>query len=568
MILQFSILTPILLIISLIFAVLAYDLRHIWDKTVRLPVTLFFVCGAVWAFGDAGIYAVFDPESQLAITTLSFIGISCIPVTLFLISCAFARLNWFSSIKRIALLFILPAVTIILVGTNSIHGLMYSGVIERHILGIIVWEVSYGPLYPIHILYSYVLIVSSMSILIYQYASSTPLVRRQIGLLFLGIIIPVIANLLYFFRLDPYPGIDFTPFSLLVTAGLIISGNIKIGLFRIVPLACKTIIESMEDGVLIMDTHHQIVDMNRSASTIIGDTLENLEGSDGRTILKQWGDPDAGQSVLVHRGVEQVYEVRSHAIKGKDDLRYGTIIYLRDITEIYRAQKGLEEANRKLHLLSSITRHDILNQITTALGYGAIIEEELPDTQQSKQYMRKLMDAVRTIKDQITFTADYENLGIHEPKWQHVASIAQLAKEEIDPGTISLDVLCGDLEIYSDPLFVKVFSNLFHNTITHGKSATRIQISFCNDGSDGILTVVDDGIGIPDDRKEEIFIPTHGSKSGLGLFLIREILSITNITIKETGVYGEGTQFEMRIPEYAYRNAPEEKRHQSIQKES
>ncbi len=559
MIFQFSILTPTLLIVALVFAISAYHLRGSWSEQLRGPVTLFLVLAAIWAFGDACLYMAADPGSQLAITTLSSIGFSGIPVTFFLIACAFTGIRWFATAQRAAILFIIPLINVILVGTNSIHGLFYSGVTEQLVLGTIVWEVIYGPIYPLHTLYSYFLIACSICILIYRYTASTPRVREQLFLLFIGIIVPIIFNLLYLFRLDPFPGVDLTPFALLITLSLIvISGNTNLGLFTIIPLARKTVIETMNDGVIVLDQNNRVVDMNRAATIVVGNTFAEIEGTDGMNILRRWGIHDMKGSHLIHRDDgDEIFEVRTEPFASRKGIPIGTTIFIRDITDVYRARQSLEVANKKLNLLSSITRHDILNQITSILGYGSIIQEELPGDPEIQRYMEKLTEAVRTIERQITFTADYENLGAREPAWQHVESTARWAEQEINPANITLSVETGDLEIYSDPLLLKVFSNLVHNTIIHGERATRITIRFHQDGENGVLTIEDDGIGIPDDMKERIFSHIRGSKMGLGLYLIREILSITGMTIRETGTWKEGARFEISIPKNTYRNNPD-----------
>jgi signal transduction histidine kinase len=73
--------------------------------------------------------------------------------------------------------------------------------------------------------------------------------------------------------------------------------------------------------------------------------------------------------------------------------------------------------------------------------------------------------------------------------------------------------------------------------------------------TDDVLTILyeDNGVGITPEFKEKIFIRGFGKHTGLGLFLIREILSITGITIAETGEYGKGVRFAIRVPNDRYR---------------
>ena len=87
------------------------------------------------------------------------------------------------------------------------------------------------------------------------------------------------------------------------------------------------------------------------------------------------------------------------------------------------------------------------------------------------------------------------------------------------------------------------------------KYATRTpEISVkCQETVDGLIfTIMDNGPGIPEDEKELIFTKGYGSGTGLGLFLVREILGITGMQIRETGIYGKGARFEILIPPGKY----------------
>jgi len=99
----------------------------------------------------------------------------------------------------------------------------------------------------------------------------------------------------------------------------------------------------------------------------------------------------------------------------------------------------------------------------------------------------------------------------------------------------------------------RVFSNLIENAARHGKSVSQVVITY-QIRDDGLLIYVeDDGVGIPDPEKERIFEYSADGGGGLGLFFVREILSITGMTIAETGTPGEGARFEIHIPPGGYR---------------
>jgi signal transduction histidine kinase len=116
---------------------------------------------------------------------------------------------------------------------------------------------------------------------------------------------------------------------------------------------------------------------------------------------------------------------------------------------------------------------------------------------------------------------------------------------------ISVDL--GGLELYADPMLEKVFYNLIDNTLRHSEKATRITVSCTRQGNDLLLTYEDDGNGVSPEDKERIFERGFGKNTGLGLFLVRLILNITNIKVREVGEFGKGVRFEMLVPDGAYR---------------
>ena len=129
------------------------------------------------------------------------------------------------------------------------------------------------------------------------------------------------------------------------------------------------------------------------------------------------------------------------------------------------------------------------------------------------------------------------------------------AVSALDMGAVEVIDSTDDLEILVDPMFEKVFVNLLINSRKHGQRVSRITVGHYARGDDMVLAYSDDGVGIPEADKEKIFEPGYGKDSGLGLFLIREILSITGISIAEVGMPEEGATFEMVVPSRGFRFA-------------
>jgi PAS domain S-box-containing protein len=223
-----------------------------------------------------------------------------------------------------------------------------------------------------------------------------------------------------------------------------------------------------------------------------------------------------------------------------------------EILERKRFEATLQLANRKLNTLSSITRHDILNQITAIVMYVSLAEELVQD-QTLLSYLKKIEQTTQMIQKQIQFARDYEELGISSPRWQSVDATISKAVSGIQTGNVRVEKDVEGLEVYADMLLEKVFYNFVDNALRHGQKVTRIRFSL-QETADGItIFCKDDGIGVPESMKEGIFKREFYRNTGYGLFLASEILGITGLTICETGEPGSGARFEIRVPKGTYR---------------
>jgi PAS domain S-box-containing protein len=224
-----------------------------------------------------------------------------------------------------------------------------------------------------------------------------------------------------------------------------------------------------------------------------------------------------------------------------------------DITDRKRAEEALNQANKKLNLLSGITRHDINNQLLVLNGFLNLLHKRTSD-EALEDFFTKITKASSRISSMIQFTREYEEIGVKAPVWQDCRTLVDNAAKEAPLGRVSLiNDLTAGIEVYADPLITKVCYNLMDNAAKHGGKIKILRFSAMNRNGNHIIICEDDGEGIPDDEKEKIFVRGFGKNTGLGLFLSREILSITGITIRETGEPGKGARFEMTVPKGMYR---------------
>ncbi len=240
-----------------------------------------------------------------------------------------------------------------------------------------------------------------------------------------------------------------------------------------------------------------------------------------------------------------------HAFRKMKDRAYA------EIEERKRKEEALALANRKNNLLSSITRHDLLNQIMALKFYIELMREE-KDPAVISEILQKEESLAGIIEHQVNFARDYQEMGIHAPAWQQVNGCIERARASLPTKGVEIIMDLDSLEIYADPLLEKVFYNFIDNALNYGGSnMTAIWVSSEKTPEGLVLSLEDNGTGIEAKDREHLFTRGFGKHTGLGLFLIREILSITEIGIREAGSPGKGARFEILVPEGKFRYARE-----------
>ena len=223
-----------------------------------------------------------------------------------------------------------------------------------------------------------------------------------------------------------------------------------------------------------------------------------------------------------------------------------------DIHERKRVEDALRHATRQIILLNSITRHDILNGITNLRLSLELIKEE-PLSEKLLHFVEQQEKTIAQLQHQINFTRYYQNIGVRPPKWKDIGERFSAAASTLPLGNITIAADVKNIEVFSDDLIERVFTNLIENTLEHATKATGIRFFTQPQGKDLVLVYEDNGIGIPAEEKELIFEHTRRGRISYGLFFAREVLAITGLSMRETGEPGKGVRFEILVPEGLFR---------------
>jgi PAS domain S-box-containing protein len=246
-------------------------------------------------------------------------------------------------------------------------------------------------------------------------------------------------------------------------------------------------------------------------------------------------------------------EINSHVVTLQGERVMVGVV--RDISDRKLAEGILLRVNQKLNVLSQLTRKDLTNQFFILSSYLEMAINQLAGQDRIIETVEKGIQAVRQIHKTIEYSKDYQDMGAKPPKWQNVKMTLLFGLSHISIGKIQHSLETEDLEIFADPLLEKVCQRLFENSVKHGGHVTRIRVWHTVTPDGATIVFEDDGIGIPNEMKEQIFLREEGSRASRGsLIFVREILDITGITIRETGEPGKGARFEIVVPKGMWRS--------------
>ncbi|PKL60751.1 MAG: hypothetical protein CVV33_01055 [Methanomicrobiales archaeon HGW-Methanomicrobiales-4] len=329
----------------------------------------------------------------------------------------------------------------------------------------------------------------------------------------------------------------------------------------------RGLIEASIDPFETISSDGKITDINIATEKITGYAREDLIGSDFADCFTEPEKARTEYLKVFEQGQIHNYplEIRNRNGKvtpvlfnaslyyDKDGNPHGIFASSRDITEQKKGEEARREAIQKLRLLTSLTRHDIFNQLSVIeILLEMALQSSDPDKIQT--LLSQAQEARGQIEATIGFTREYENFGIVSSTWQRIYRLIKSATVEIAHGKVTVFIqIPENLEVYADPIIRKVFSPLMDNAIRHGEKISNIRF-FCTEKGDSLLIICeDDGVGIPFKEKILIFDHGYGKHTGIGLFLVWEILSITGLSIRETGVPGKGARFEILVPAGKFR---------------
>lgn len=318
--------------------------------------TLFYTLGYAFELGSPTLPAV---QFWLKV---EYIGVTLAPVFIFLVITVYAGQQRLHTPLNVALLLVIPAITLIFAWTNGRHELIWQDMALNDTEPPFLVEFTRGPWYWVHIVFIWGCLGAGVWLLIGQWRKVVGLYRKQVNIFLAGMLLPLVSLIAYLAGIFPIP-IDLSPYALAGTGTVLAWGIFYYRLLDIMPVAREMIVSSMSDAILVVDEHMRLVDLNNAAQKLLRLSPQASIGRSATEVLAPWPDivdacniPADGpvEIAIEAAGETRTYDMRTSALRCRREKPEGCLIVLRDITDRVRAEQALKESNHRLATLRRV----------------------------------------------------------------------------------------------------------------------------------------------------------------------------------------------------------------------
>ncbi|MDX1934336.1 MAG: histidine kinase N-terminal 7TM domain-containing protein [Capsulimonadales bacterium] len=318
--------------------------------------TLALISCTIWTLAQAAETLVPSAPDKIFCSKMAYFGIATLPVFWFIFALRYQERIRTVRNSLLPLFFMLPVLTIVAVLTNDSHRLVWPTVVPRTSAPNSSLIYEHGPVFWVFAFYGYILLVSGTIMLVRGVVRQHTLYKQQTFAILLGIFFPFIGNIVYLSGKFPIPGVDPTPFFFGISGLWILLALSHRGLFDLAPVARDRLVESMTDGLLVIDGQRRLIDANPAARTLlklpadlrIGQSLDRICPTLAQLIAEESEFPAEGIERDLPESPGRYFNIRIASLSERNAPSLGQMIVLRDVTEYREAEQELRHLNNCL----------------------------------------------------------------------------------------------------------------------------------------------------------------------------------------------------------------------------
>lgn len=542
----------------------------------------------VWSVAYVFELGTIDLSKKILFAKLSYVGIAFVPGCYLFFTCFYTRKNKQFTNLRVFLAFLIPVITLLLVFTNEFHHLIWKEItpVEGK-TDIILYQ--HGSFFWVFWIHTQLFVFMGIRNLALYFKNKRSIYRLHRFLLIGATIMPLAGNFFYLFGINPFPGFDLTTLSFSATCLIITIGIFNFRIFNIVPFARNKYIDTMEDGVIVVNSDGDIEDNNDSVCSIFGlkkseflyrkfsDVFQNY--SSLSDIVRE--EQQATLTVTsLHTG--RIYETQISPIKNKNGKIAGHILVFKDITQAKNIENELLASNKKLleeiekreRLIDDLdsfahtVAHDLRNSIGAIINSSEILKENIYE--ENKELLFEIAELINEsasktmhVMSEILILGTVSHQQI-EKKTVHISEVFDAAVKQLQPliekqNSKIIQPEKWPVVLGNSVWLEEVWMNYLSNSLKYGGTPPVIKVGFEPMENNMIrFWIRDNGKGITEEDKEKLYRKTsrldpHSVEGyGFGLSIIKRII---NKLGGEVGVnIDNGTEFFFTLPAHEVNN--------------
>lgn len=511
---------------------------------------------------------------------VTYIGVIMVPVVFYI----FSREYEGNPVKNKKVYFIIPVISLLILWTSDFHHLFYARYSTN------MSEVRYGKYFYVHMIYTYGLMILAFINIIKASIKKSGFLTMQTLILLIGALVPAIVNILGSLKIISIT-IYITPVLFIVTSVCFYIAIFKLKAFNIIPVASRTVMDTMSDAYVVISNDGTIADSNKTFKTKFKDVFESnsdenlFETFDKSDLIdlselkkhiaetRRKGTSITQEYHFCNDKIDRYFELDIHPISARDNKKdyVATLLVFKDITqhkqdiaEIESKQDIIVKQQQLVSIgeLAGGVAHDI-NTPISAIKTGIVMLNSMGETRTDSEKeilirmdncATKIINIVNSMRNQIRNLGGTTNVKFNVKSV--IEDIKIITYHEVAKNQSKVEVKYEDeVEIVGDPTKLgQVLTNLVVNGAqAYGEKGGKIDIIVRKVNNLGIINVIDYAGGIPEEIKPYIFkniLTTKGIKgTGLGLYIAYSVIKGQfNGELSFDSKEGEGTTFTIKIP--------------------
>ena len=306
---------------------------------------------AIWSFSYGFELAIGNLETQILMAKIEYIGVTTTPAFWFFFALYYSGFGNVYRKNRLHLILLISLLFLLLAWTNELHGLIWTAFEQVEYNGIRVLVVGHGVGYWALVAYAYTMTLAGSIIFIRQAIRSRTTYGAQSLAILLAVIITWSGNVLYNTGLNPFEYLDLTPFTMTAAGLVCITSLLRIGPLDLFPVVSETVLDSMSDGVLVLDNESNVIHANHVFRTLPGLSTSTPAGKSFDEIFAGWPDfvqsyrsvteTRANVEVALDGAAPLYFDMRISNVKSHKKQPIGRIFVFHDISERKQAERQL-----------------------------------------------------------------------------------------------------------------------------------------------------------------------------------------------------------------------------------